>query len=138
MRRSFTDNAKKIISLFIILLLTAVFCGSFEVSCNSLIAGGDISTGSGAISRLSIACSHIDLGRNAGGSREQEEFEETSSVFDIYGKTARKSLQSSGSGSLSESILSFKSYFVSICIISCAYLFLLTLVRFIHLKDGSK
>ena len=138
MKGSFTNNAKRNISLFLILLLTAVFCGSFELSCNSLTEGGKFSTDSGLISRLSIACSHIDLSRNAGGGREQEEFEETSSVFDIYGKTARKSLQSFGSGNLSESILSFKSYFVSICLVSCAYLFLLTQVRFIHHKDGSK
>ena len=140
MNLSIYKTAKRNITLAIILLLTASYCGCFDVSFYAFNEGGSISASScAAISHSLLTCSPSDVRRDAGADTEHEQsYERSNVVSEMFRRIVRKLRQIPGGSVLSESVLHFKYYFIYICTLSCALLFLLTHIRFIHLKDGSK
>ena len=69
---------------------------------------------------------------------QEQNLEETNASSDILSSIARKFMQISGENLIPDTVFHFKIYFLSICISTFAYLFLLTHIRYIHLQDGSK
>lgn len=140
MKLGFTETAKRNISLVIILLISAVHCGSIDLSYDYFSSGGSIRGSSNTtISRSLIASTPVGLRENdSRSSGSGQNFEKASVSSDIFSKLARKLLQLFGSAQFSESVTFLRNYSLSKCIACCAYLFLLTHIRFIHLKDGSK
>ena len=132
--------AKRYISLTMIILLTVVFCGSIDLTCDSFSSGGGIKGSSGiSVSRSLIAfpSATVREGNNGGNGNEQN-LEEEIVTYNIFYRIAKKLLALFGCD-LSRGLLThLKHFYISICIAGCTCLFLLTQVRFIHLKDGSK
>lgn len=140
MQLNFAKSTKRIISLVLMLLLTIVYCGSIDLSCDALSSGGGIK-GSGNISVVhsliapSASAVHED---NTRGTDRGQNVKGTYVSSDIISRLAQKICKYTGNGMLSESAVLFRRYSLSICISIYAYLFLLTNVSFIHRKDGSK
>ena len=140
MKCGFTDTAKRNISLIIVLVLAVVYCGSIDLSCCSFNSGGSIN-GSKTIdiSRSLLAsvpaAVREDNGRSSG---HDQNIEKVNIASDIFARIARKLAKANGCSSFSESVNYLRYYISSLCICNYAYLFLLTNIRFIHLKDGSK
>lgn len=140
MKTSFFDKAKRIISLVIILLLSAVCYGSIDLSCDVFSPGGSIrGSRSTAISQSLIVSTppavHEINSRSIGNEQNHKKANSASHTF---GRTAKKILQFLDGFWVHDSSYNFRNYFIRICIACYAYLFLLTHVSFIHLKDGSK
>ena len=139
MRLSFTDTVKRKITLVIILLLMLVFCGSIDLSCDVFSPGASIRGNSTAISSSLITSTPLsvreDNDRNFGSGQD---LEKASVSSDFSAGLARKLLKLFGSFRIHEASTHFRDYSNSVCITCYAYLFLLTHICFIHLKDGSK
>lgn len=121
MKFSFADIVKKKLSLLIIILLASICCSSFGMTFDAFGPTGSImGSRNYTASHSLIVCTPAISNKDSGGS------------------IARKSLQITGESILPETVFHFKIYFLSICISTFAYLFLLTHVIYIHLQDGSK
>ena len=138
MRLSYTEVIKKNIALLFILMIVAVFCSGFKISSDALGTGGTI-TGcrNTSISRSMIVCTPQTAGEDT-GTEHQNNLEKSDAASDILSRIVRKLLQFQEGILLSNATISYRIFLTSICIVSCAHLFLLTHIRFIHLKDGSK
>ena len=140
MRLSSADKARKFISLVVILLLSAVYYGSFDVALDEHVSGGSIRGCSG----ISIPHSLLAVGPaavredNENSSGQGQSIDKTAPSADIFSRIVRKLLQILSGTYPSESVIHFRLYFLSLCIAGCAYLYFLALIRCIHLKDGSK
>ena len=140
MMLKFSGIIKRIISLIMIALLAVVFCGSIDLTCDSFSSGAGIKGSSSiSVSHSLIAFPSAAVREGSNGVKGNDQtLEKESTVFCIFSRIAKKLLYilscdfSQGSNNF------LKHYFISICIAGCTCLFLLTHVRFIHLKDGSK
>ena len=136
----FSGKIKNKIALLTIILLTVVFCGSIDLSCDSFSSVGSIKGSSG----ISVAHSLISFpaaavsGNNNGDTGNTQNLEKSGVAADIFCRIARKLFAILGSGCPQISLTLLKHFYISICIAGCTCLVLLTHVRFIHLKDGSK
>lgn len=136
----FSGIAKRNISLIIIILLTAVFYGSIDLSYDSLSYGGGIKGRSGvSASHSLIAFPSMTVRGNYNGSNGNDQnLEKGSGIYNILSGLAKKLLTIIVLGLTQGTLSLLKHYYILICIAGCTCLFLLTHVRFIHLKDGSK
>ncbi len=140
MNFSFRKNTIRNISLLLIALLAAVYCCSIDLSCDAPGAGGSIK-GKGHISvtRSFIAPVTSSVRDNNGRNAESEQnIEKAATASDILSSITRKFIKTIGYIFFSGSVTHTGCYFLFICISVFAYLSLLTGIRFIHLKDGSK
>lgn len=139
--RHFCNNTfRKSITLIMMFFLTAVCCVSFDVSYDSFSSGGSIKGISQATVSHSLtifAHTGVNENRSTGNSSEQS-LDNTPVSNHILTRFIRKLMQITGGCLPTESAVSFSLYLVTACISGCACLFFLTLVSFIHLKDGSK
>ena len=140
MNFSFKKNRIRNISLLLIALLTAVYCGSIDLSCDAFGAGGSIKgNGYVSITRSFIASVPSSVREDNGRNGESEQtVEKASASSDILSSIIRRLIKAAGFSSFSESVSHTGCYILSICISVFAYLSLLTGIRFIHLKDSSK
>lgn len=140
MRFSFSSIVKRNITLILVLLLAVAYCGSIDVSRDDFSTGGGLKAGGTiAVSHSLIASVPAAVTDNSGrSSGPDQSLEKTSPSSDILSRIARKILQTAGFGTLSVSLITFRTYIFSIGISICICLFFLTLVRSVHLKDGSK
>ena len=134
------EAAKRNISLIMIILLTVVFCGSIDLTCDPFSSGGRIKGGSGiSVSRSLIAFPSASVNESNNGSNGNDQnFKEEITTYNIFCRIAKKLLALYGCDPAQGLLTLLKHYYISICIAGCTCLFLLAQVRFIHLKDGSK
>ena len=138
MKLSCTEVVRKRIALVFILLLAAVCCSSFNISSDTFGTGGSISgCKNAAITHSQILCTPQTVGKDCGSEVEQS-MAKTAAASDLMSRAARKLLQFREVLLLSGSGVSCRIFTRSICILAFAYRILLTHIRFIHLKDGSK
>lgn len=136
----FSGIAKRNISLIMILLFTVVFCGSIDLTCDSFNSGGGIKGCSGisvSHSLIAFPSTTVREGNNE-GSRSDQNLEEESILSNISFRIAKKLLSLFGCDPAKGLRTLLRQFYISICIAGCTCLILLTQVRFIHLKDGSK
>ena len=115
--------AKRYISLTMIILLTVVFCGSIDLTCDSFSSGGGIKGSSGiSVSRSLIAfpSATVREGNNGGNGNEQN-LEEEIVTYNIFYRIAKKLLALFGCD-LSRGLLThLKHFYISICIAGILY-----------------
>jgi len=132
--------ARRYISLLLIIFLTVVFCGSIDLTCDSFTSGGGIK-GSSVISvshsLIAFPSANVREG-NDGGNGNNQNLEEELITYNTFCRIAKKLLALFGCDLTLGQLTLLKHFFISICIAGWTCLFLLTQVRFIHLKDGSK
>lgn len=137
---NYSGIAKRIITMIMIILLTVVFCGSNDLTCDPLSAGGGIK-GSGGISvsrsLITFPSAAVREDNNEGNGKDQN-LEEKIVLSSSFCRIAKKLLALFGCDPAKGFLILIKRFYISICIAGCTCLFLLTQVRFIHLKDGSK
>lgn len=137
---SISGTLKKRITLVMVVLLTAVFCGSADLSCDYFEPAGVLK----GITSVSVAHSLEAFPASAAGEEsnrngvDPQNIEKGYAATDLFCRVIRKILVTPGCGRISTSFTYLKHSCLSICISGCAFLFLLTHIRFIHLKDGSK
>ena len=122
------------------MFLAAVCCADFNVSADVFSPGGSISGGSSVSfshSLVSIAHTGIREDRGEEGSHGLS-LDRAAASSDIVSSMARKLLVYDGEFIPFGSRIHFRRYCLYICISGCAYLIYPVLIRFIHLKDGSK
>lgn len=132
--------AKRNISLIMVILLTVVFCGSIDQTCDSFSSGEGIKgVGGISVSNSLIAFPSADVREsNNGGSGNDQYLGKENVISDIFCRIAKKLLALFGCDLTQNPLTSLKHFYISIYIAGCTCLFLLTQVRIIHLKDGSK
>lgn len=136
----FSERVKRNISLILIVLLAVVFCESIDLSCESFSSGGGIKRSS------NISVSHSWVAFTSGSVREDNgssngndgKIGEGNTANGFFYRIARKLLEIIKGEPTLGSLASFRFFFISICILGGACLFLPNHIRFIHLKDGSK
>lgn len=140
MMLKFSGIAKRNISLIMILLLTVVFCGSIDLTCDSFNSGGGIKGNSDiSVSHSLIAFPSAAVrGGNNGGNGNDQNLEGESVISNISFRIVKKLLALFGFDPTQGLLTILKHFYISICIAGFACLIILTQVRFIHLKDGSK
>jgi len=137
---SFSGTVKRNISLIMIILLAVVFCGSIDLTCDSLSCGGGIKGSSGisvSHSLVAFPSAAVREGNNGVNGNDQN-LEKESVIADIFCRFAKKLLAILGCSLAQGSLTFLKHFYICICIAGCTCIFLLIHVRFIHLKDGSK
>lgn len=135
----FSGTAKRNISLIIVILLTVVFCGSIDLTCDAFRSGGikarsDVSASHSLIAFPSAAV----RGGNAGSNENDQSLEKESLASNVFFRIAKKFLSILECHLTQGSLSLLKHFYKSICIAGCTCIFLLTHIRFIHLKDGRK
>ena len=127
-------------SLIIIFMLAAVSYGGFDVPYDASNISGSISVCGGiSVSHSLLASAPAGAHENnSKGSGHEQDIEKASVVFDIFGKLIRKLLQLFTGSNLIPAAAHIRYYFLSLCISGCTCLYFLSLIRFIHLTDGSK
>ncbi len=137
---SISGTLKKRIAFVMAVLLTAVFCGSTDLSCDYFEPAG-VLKGDSSVSiahsleafPASSACEESNR-----DSSDPHNLEKRYVTSDMFLRIIRKFLVILGCGRIPTSFTYLKHSCLSICISGCAFLFLLTHIRFIHLKDGCK
>ena len=137
---SLSGRAKRNISLAMVILLTVVFCGSIDLNCDSFSSGGAIRGSSSLAAAHSFeAFPSTDVRDDSkGSSGNDQSLGRETAISDILYRIARKLLAIIGCGTGQDSLAALEHFYISICISGCTCLYLLTNIRFIHLKDGSK
>lgn len=128
------------IAIFLIIFIAALCGEGFNVSADELSPGGSIS------GKTTVAVSHSLISFVHTGIREDssenayrgQPLGRVSVSGDALGSMARRLLAYDGEHIPFGSRIHFRLYYLFICISGCVYLFSPALVRFIHLKDGSK
>ena len=139
MKYSFFISAKRNISLIIIILLATVCCGNYDSRNTTFHSKGSISACNRTAAHTLIACTPGTAREDSGSSNGHEQnLEKTIFSSNNLSRIVRKLMVLLGWNHSSESVTKLRLYFLSICISTYAYLFLLTLIRFIHLIDGNK
>lgn len=135
-----SGRAKRNISLAMVIFLTVVFCGSIDLNCDSFSSGGVIRGSSSLAAAHSFEAFPSTAVRedNRGGSGNDQSLGKEIAITDILCRLARKLLEILGCGTAPDSLAVLRHFYISICISGCTCLCLLTNIRFIHLKDGSK
>jgi len=135
-----SGNVKKRITLIMIVLLTVVFCESIDPSYDSLESSGVLK------GNTSVSVAHsleAFLGSTAGeeGGRncgDRQNIEKGYAASDLFCRIIRKTPVILDCSRITVSSAYLKHFGLSIYLSGGCYLFLLILVRFIHLKDGCK
>lgn len=131
-------RAQRNIAIVTVIILAAVCCASFDLSFDTLSSGGSIKGSSPvSIPHSLIANTPSSVHENNGDNNGQS-LGRADPASNIFIRIIRKILVSIGGLISTGSRALISHYFLAMCAASCAYLFLLTNVRFIHLKDGSK
>lgn len=140
MRHIYGSTFRKSITLIMLFFITAVCCVSFDVSYDSFSSGGSINGISQAkVSHSLTVFAHTGVheDRSAEGSSGQN-FQNAAVTTHILSRLIRKLMHFAGECHISGTPVNYNLYVISVCISGCAFLLCLALVRFIHLKDGSK
>lgn len=140
MRNICNNTFRKSITLIMMFFLTAVCCVSFDVSYDSFSSGGSIKGFSQA--KLShdltvFAHTGVHEDRTTDGSSGQS-LQHATATTHILSRLIRKLLHFAGGSRPAGAPVNYNLYVISVCISGCAFFLCLALVRFTHLKDGSK
>ena len=133
------NQLRKITALVMVLVIASVSYGSIDKAYDAgrtggcLKACGTISIAHSLIANIPAA--HDNNGRSGG---HEEGIEKTTVIWDFFSKIVRKLLQIFDGSLLVSQALHAGTYFLTLCIPGCSFLFYLFLIRFIHLADGSK
>lgn len=139
MRYICSNTFRKSITFIMMFLLTAVCCVSFDASYDSFSSGGSIKGISQAtVSHSLTIFAHTGVNKNKTTGSSEQNLDNTPVSNHILTRFIKKLMQIIGGSLLTGSAVSFSLYLVTACISGCVCLFCLTLVSFIHLKDGSK
>jgi len=135
-----SGGIKKRITLVMVVLLTAVFCGSIDLSCNyfepaGVLKGNTSISVAHSLQAFPASAAGEESNRNGG---DPQNIEKGYAASDLFCRIVRKTLVILVCGRIPTSFTYLKNFCLSICISGCAFLFLLTHIRFIHLKDGCK
>lgn len=137
---SISGTLKKRITLVMAALITAIFCGSIDLSCDYFEPAGVLKENTSVSFShsletfpASVACEESN--RNIGDPQNLEKGYVTS---DVFCRIIRKILGNHGCVRITTLFTYLKHFCLSICISGCTFLFLITHIRFIHLKDGCK
>lgn len=123
-----------------IILLTAACCGRIDLSCESFNSGSGIKGNSDiSVSHSLVAFPSAAVSKDNSGNRGNDQnLKEENVISDILCRIVKKLLTLFDCGLFKDPLTFLKHFYISICIAGCTCLFLLTHIRFIHLKDGSK
>lgn len=140
MRSCHPDSFAKYASLILMFLIAALSCVCFDTS-SDIFNGGESIKGRDrepiADSLLTVEQTSADDSSNRNESCEQN-LGKAGLLSDFIIRLIRKLIQFCTDGNICKCILNFRQYYLSVCILSCALFSCLTIVRNIHLKDGSK
>ena len=115
--------AKRNISLIMSILLTVVFCGSIDLTCDSFSSGGEIKGSSGIsvshslIAFLSATVREGNNGDNGNGQKPEEKIV----TYNIFCRIAKKLLALFGCDSSRGLLTLLKHFYISICIAGILY-----------------
>lgn len=137
---SISGTLKKRITFVMVVFLTAVFCGSTDLSCDyfepaGVLKGNTSVSVAHSLQAFPASTAGEESDRNGG---DPQNIEKGYAASDLFCRIVRKILMILVCGRIPASFTYLKSFCLSICITGCAFLFLFTHIRFIHLKDGCK
>ena len=136
----FLGTAKRNISILMIILLTVVFCGSIDLTCDYFSTGGGIQGSRGISISHSLTAFPSPAVRedNGEGNGNSQLLGQGGLASGFLYRIVKRLLYVLDCGLSRDPLTLIRQFYASICTYGCTCLLLLINVRFIHLKDGSK
>ena len=131
---------KNTITLIMSVLLTAVFCGSVGLSCEYFEPAGVLKGNANVsishfLEAFPTSAASEEPNRDSG---DPQNLGKRYVPSDMFCRIIRKILVIFDGGRIPPKFTDLKHFCLPIFISGCVFLFLLTHIRFIHLKDGCK
>lgn len=140
MMLNIVERTKRHIAIIATIILAAACCAGFVCSSDAFSSGGSIK----GHTSLSIAGSLIanmpSAVREDSGDTDSrgQNINKADTGAGLFSRLARRLQTICGGSAPAGSRAHFSHYFLTLYMACCAQLFLLTHIRYIHLKDGSK